>query len=213
MIYTTGKRLKKHDACLKSFKKLIESIPNYTEKTKIPITYIIKSNGIVDAIWSLRAIYGKQQRKQIALEYAIACAKHVLPIFEAEYPTDNRPAKAINTATLKLIFDSPNKKNEADIADAAYAAADAAYAANVAGAYADYAAADAANAAVCAAYAAGAYAAADAAYAAADAADAAADAANAAVCAAANAAVCAAGRQKERAWQKTKLIEILKKYD
>ena len=107
---------------------------------------------------------------------AIAWAEYVLPIFEAKYPEDNRPRKAIVAAK--------NKTDYADYADdAAYAAASAAYADDAA--YAAYAAAYAAYAAASAAAAYAAYAAASAdasaaayaAYAAASAAAAAADAA------------------------------------
>ena len=84
---------------------------------------------------------------------AIAWAEYVLPIFEAKYPEDNRPRKAIVAA-----------KNKTDYAAAAasYAAADAAadasaasYAASAASyaAYAAYAAASASASASAAAFA------------------------------------------------------------
>jgi len=92
--------------------------------------------------------------QDVLVTFAADCAARVLPLFEARFPDDDRPRKAIEAA----------RSGDADAADAAYAAADAAraaYAANAA--YAAYAAAYAARAADAAVYAARA---ADAAYAA-----------------------------------------------
>ena len=118
----------------------------------------------------------------------LACdfAEHVLPIFEKWRPGDLRPREAIAAARAyvrgEIGIGELREKRDAD------AAADAAYAA--------YAYAAAAAAAAAAAYAAYAYAAA--AYAAdAAAADAAADAA------------AAADRSRERAWQATRITEVL----
>jgi len=86
--------------------------------------------------------------REIAVTFAADCAARVLPIFEAEYPDDDRPRRAIEAA----------RSGDANAAYADAAANAAAYAAR---------AADAARAAAYAAYAAnaGAYAAAYAAYA------------------------------------------------
>jgi hypothetical protein len=92
--------------------------------------------------------------QDVLVTFAADCAARVLPLFEARFPDDDRPRKAIEAA----------RSGDADAAYAAYAAADAAraaYAANAA--YAAYAAAYAARAADAAVYAARA---ADAAYAA-----------------------------------------------
>jgi hypothetical protein len=132
-------------------------------------------------------------------EFALGCAKCVLPIYEAKYP-DNKAARECIEATEQYLAGNLdpdtlyNKRRAAaadaaaaaaaDAADAAYAAAYAADAAAADAAYAAAAAADAAYAAdAAAAYAAAAYAAAAYAAAAADA-----DAAYAADAAAADAA-------------------------
>src|SRR3972149_3249413 len=137
------------------------------------------------------------EKKRVAVKFAVACAKAVLPIFEDKFPKDLRPRKAIEAAKKYL-----RNKNAYTAADATYTAANAAYAAadayatnatNAAATYAAntaYAAANAAAAATTyaaaattdAAAAAAAYAAYAAAYAAADAY--AANAANAATTAA-----------------------------
>ncbi len=108
------------------------------------------------------------KRKQY-LAYAIFAAEQVLPIFEAKYPTDDGPGKAIDAT--KAVLQRDTKKNRDAAVDAAYAAS---------AAYAAAAAASAASAAYAAAYAAYAADAADAADAAVDAVDAV-DAADAAV--------------------------------
>ena len=110
----------------------------------------------------MRAVDGKD--KEIRL-FAADCAEFVLPIFEKEYPNDDRPRKAIQAAR-----DYANGLMSREQLAAAWDAADAAWDAAGAAAW------DAADAARAAAW----DAARDAAWAARDAADAARDAAGAA---------------------------------
>ena len=136
--------------------------------------------------------------RDVLVTFAADCAARVLPIFEARFPDDDRPRKAIEAARS-----GGAAADRAHAAYAAYAAANAANAANAAG--------NAANAAANAAYAAyAAYAAARAAAYAANAAYAAAyaatDAAYAAYAANANAA-----DAKERAWQRRHLLRLIEK--
>ena len=121
--------------------------------------------------------------KPTAVKIAIACAEHVLAIFEKKYPNNKRSRKAIEAAIAWV--KNPTEENR-QAAAAAADAADAAYAA-----YAAYAAADADADAADATYAA--YATYAAAYAAADA-DAAAD---------------AYARISERKWQADKIRELV----
>jgi hypothetical protein len=93
--------------------------------------------------------------KKISVQLAVLFVERVLPVYEAKYPNDDRPRKAI--AAAKRWLDDPTEDNRLS-ADAAAADAAAAYAANAASAAA-YAAASAANAAYAAADASGAYAA------------------------------------------------------
>jgi len=206
MIYTTREELKKYNVCKSSFEKLISAIPNYDNAVKISILQIIELNGIADAIWSLRAIIGKKKKEKISIEFAIACAGHVLSLYKLKHPDDNRPGHAIETA--KTVLKSNTKKHRA----AAYAAADAANAAAAdAAAYTTAYATAAAYAAADVAYTAAAYAAV---------ADATTVVAYAYAAAAAYAAVADATdvyvnnrADHERKWQKQKLIEILEKYE
>jgi hypothetical protein len=142
----------------------------------------------------------------VLVTFAADCAARVLPIFEAKFPDDDRPRKAIEAARLGAVAAAAARA--ADAANAAYAHAAAYAAANAA-----YAAAAAANAAANAAYAAAyaAYAAAYAARAAANAAYAAARAADAAYAARAADAARAAAYAKERAWQGRHLLALLRK--
>jgi hypothetical protein len=108
-------------------------------------------------IWWLRK--AGVLEKTLSVRIAVACAEHVLPIYERRKPGDDRPRKASDAA--KAWLENPcegTRKNAAAAAAAAaaaYAAADAA-----AAAYADAAADYAADAAADAAYAAADYAAA-----------------------------------------------------
>ena len=137
MHYTTLNKIRSLSPSIYSFGKLL----NHLGKTKadddpISMKVILDSNGIDDAIWCIRAL-----DKQSAVGFAIYCAEKVLPIFEKEYPDDDRPRKAIEAA--KNINISPDA-----VAAAADAYADAAYAADYASySDADYAAAFAAAAA------------------------------------------------------------------
>jgi hypothetical protein len=117
--------------------------------------------------------------KEENVKLAIFCAKEVLPIFEAKFPDDKRPRKAIKAAIAwcKKPCEETHSVT-ANAAVAAYAAADDAYAASTYAAAANATA----NAAAAAATAASAASATDDAYAAATAAYA--DAANAAAAAA-----------------------------
>jgi hypothetical protein len=156
-------------------------------------------------LW-LASAFGVELDKPRLVTFAADCAERVLPKFEARYPDDQRPRKAIEAARAWVTCPSPETQQQARAAyAAAYAAYDAAYAADDA-AYAAYAAA---------------YAADDAAYAADDAADAAYAAADAAADAAANDAAYAAqrttvaandaayaARPEERHWQANRLREL-----
>jgi len=56
--------------------------------------------------------------KMISIKWAVACANHVLHIFEEQYPDDKKPRQAIETA-YNWIKD-PSKKNRMACKDAAY---------------------------------------------------------------------------------------------
>jgi len=84
----------------------------------------------------------KANSKEICVRFAVFCAEKALPVFEKEYPDDERPRLAIEAAKNWL----KNQTEESRLMAASRAArarAFAAYAAADAAAYAAYAAADA----------------------------------------------------------------------
>ena len=96
-LHTTFAEIKKHDPCTDGYKKLAENlggITKYGRDTPITLMQILDSNGVEDAIWSLRC--GMDEK--FARLFACDCAEHVLYLFEAKYPNDDRPRKAIEVA-------------------------------------------------------------------------------------------------------------------
>lgn len=169
---TTFEKIKSFNPCTCGWKKLIAYYKPEKLSEKVEISDIVKSNGIKDAVWAMRAV---EDKKSVML-FCADVAESVLHIYEKQYPESKAIRECIKAVRLfakdKIYENELREKISAAYtayaaadADAAYAAADAAYAAV-------YAAADAAYAY---AYAYAAYTA-DAAYAAADAAYAYADA-------------------------------------
>lgn len=144
---TTLNKIKEHSPCKEGWEKLL----NYLLKTEaddevLELRTILESNGVEDTIWAMRAAEGKN--KEIRL-FAADCAELVLPIFEKEYPNDDRARKAIQAAR-----DYANALiNAEQLAAAENAAADAVWAAWAAWSAGD-AARDASDAAGAAAWAA-----------------------------------------------------------
>ena len=168
-IYTTLNEIREHSPCSGGWAKLLKSLDKtQADDEPLALEHILDSNGLADALWALRVVKGHDKALRL---FACQCARLVLPIFEKQYPEDDRPRKAIEAAEAFAL----GRIGEDDLekayvyADAAaraayFAAARAADAAYFAAARASRAAADAASyAAYFAAYFAFAY---DAAYAA-----------------------------------------------
>jgi len=93
---TTLNKLKAHDACEPRYKHLLQCLgKTQADDEPISIREILLHNGIQDTIWALRTVEGHD--KEIRL-FACDCAESVLHIFEAEYPNDDRPRKAIEVS-------------------------------------------------------------------------------------------------------------------
>ena len=93
---TTLNKIKAQSPCKNGWDVLL----NHLGKTQaydepLSIATIIKSNGIQDAVWALRAVEGND--KEIKL-FAADCAESVLHIYEKQYPNDDLPRKAIQAA-------------------------------------------------------------------------------------------------------------------
>lgn len=139
MLHTTLILLRKHHACARGYKMLEASLPEY-HAADVPITlaHILKSNGIEDTLWALRATIEPTGRN-VLQEIAVRAAERALPIFEKRRPDDNRVRECIaaTRAFLRGEISHDNlitKRNAADAAAyaAAAAAADAADAADAA---------------------------------------------------------------------------------
>ena len=145
-IFTTLNEIREHSPCTAGWTKLLKSLgKTHADDEPLALEHILDSNGLEDALWALRAVKGHD--KEIRL-FACQCASLVLPIFEKQYPGDDRPRKAIEAAEA-FALGQIGKAELAKADAAAYVAYAAAYAA-----YAAYAAAYAAYAAAYAAYAA-----------------------------------------------------------
>ena len=199
---TTLNKIRSHRPCVSGWKKILTYL-NKTEADDEPlsISTILKSNGIDDALWALRAVDGYD--KEIKL-FAVWCARQVQHLMK-----DQRSINSLDVAEKYLACSAVLEEVKMAAADAADAADAATYAAATyaAAAYAADAAADAANAAANATYDAATYAA-DAAYAA----YAAYDAYDAAATYAA-ATYAAAAKQQMIEKQTEKLLEICSSFE
>ena len=97
MLHTTLKLCKEKEACTVGFKILKKSLPkNHSDDDLIPLTHIIKSNGLDDCLWALRATI--EDNEYLSRSFAIWCARQSLQYWQAAYPDDNRVRDCIDTA-------------------------------------------------------------------------------------------------------------------
>jgi len=200
MLHTAFNKCHEAGAYPEGYRKLAKAlggVNKYGKDTPIPLSKIVESNGLLDAIWTLRCTL--EPSKDIQIEFASTCAEHVLHFYEDKYPNDDRPRKAIEAARACITDKSQAVWAAArDVARAAARAAwEAAGAAAEADAEAAWAAAEAAAEAAEAAAGAAAWAAGD--------------AAGAAAWAAARAAAEADAEADEREWQTKTFLGLLKK--
>lgn len=106
MITTTLKQIRKAGPCglrpenngsLTGYLKLKAFLGDeWDDDAPIKFSQIAESNGINDALWCLRTVCPEHE-KEVRL-FAADCAEQVLHIYEARYPSDNRPRLAIEAA-------------------------------------------------------------------------------------------------------------------
>ena len=93
---TTLKAIRAFSPCSGGWRTLTRSLnPDGLDldlETEITYLQILESNGLEDAIWSLRTA------PLLAVEFSTACAERGFGIFEAKYPDDSRPRKAVEAA-------------------------------------------------------------------------------------------------------------------
>jgi hypothetical protein len=121
MLHTTFNKCHEAGACPEGYRKLAKAlggVDKYGKDTPIPLSKIVESNGLLDAIWTLRCTL--EPSENIQIEFACRCAEHVLHFYEDKYPDDNRLRKAIET-TRACITDKSQAARDAT-RDAALAA-------------------------------------------------------------------------------------------
>ena len=97
MLHTTLKLCKEKEACTVGFKILKKSLPkNHSDDDLIPLTHIIKSNGLDDCLWALRATI--EDNEHLSRSFAIWCARQSLQYWQAAYPNNRRVRDCIDTA-------------------------------------------------------------------------------------------------------------------
>ena len=131
---TTLNQIRKHSPCTAGWKKLLSTLgKTKSDDEEVSIIQVLDSNGLDDALWTLRAVKGRD--KEIRL-FAVWCARQVQHLM-----TDKRSINALDVAEK---FANGEVIQE-ELAAAGAAARDAAWAA--AGDAARAAAGDAARAA------------------------------------------------------------------
>ena len=98
MMQTTFRRLEEAGACKERYlflAKNLGGIKKYGKDTPITLKQILDINGLDDALWALRACNDAEKfSRLLACDYA----ERVLSIWEAQYPEDDRPRKAIEVS-------------------------------------------------------------------------------------------------------------------
>lgn len=96
---TTLARIKAHNPCEDGLEQLLKHLGSgYPEDKEVDLLTILESNGVAHFIWAIRAVEDIWIAKRITRDLAIKFAERVLPIFEKEYPKNNKPRKAIEVA-------------------------------------------------------------------------------------------------------------------
>ena len=138
MIYTTLELCKEKSACASGYKMLKKSLgQDHKDTDLIPLTHVIKSNGLQDAIWSLRAT--TEPCRDFITNYVLWCAEQVLDIYEKKYPDDKRIREYLE-GVKKYQLDEISKDDLIILRHAAANATYTDYTAAAAYAYVDYAA-------------------------------------------------------------------------
>jgi hypothetical protein len=110
--------IKSKSPCEDGYAKLLKSLgKTQADDEPIRIEQILESNGINDTIWVIwNCIKGREMDKRNLL---VDIAESVLHIFEAKYPDDTRPRRAI-----EMIRNEKATKEELEAAGAATRVAD-----------------------------------------------------------------------------------------
>ena len=99
VLVTSLCRLRKFNACSGRYAHLVDKLgPEWGDKDDINLLDILKHNGTDDCLWALYATVKHPEVYRVIRLMAADFAEAVLPIYEKEYPKDDRPRKAIKAA-------------------------------------------------------------------------------------------------------------------
>ena len=93
-ITTTLKQIRKHSPCEDGWEKLLKHLgKTKADDEPVKFSFILKNNGIDDALWCLRALPSEYHGRirHLTADYA----ERVLHLYEKEHPNDKRPRRAI----------------------------------------------------------------------------------------------------------------------
>lgn len=141
MLFTTRTLLHKNYIWALRERRFFSRYRPVADDEPIPLTAVLAVNGINDAAWCLCATTKPTESDQFVQMLAADFAEHVLPIFEAKFPDNPAPRRAIET--VRRFARGEATKQELANAYKAVRAAD--VAADVAHARAAYYAAEAAS--------------------------------------------------------------------
>jgi len=88
---TTLKRIRAHSPCTDGWKKLLQNLgKTEADDEPLPLTIILESNGLDDALWCLRTVDGHDREIRL---FAVECARSVQHLM-----TDKRSINALYVA-------------------------------------------------------------------------------------------------------------------
>ncbi len=105
MITTTLRQIRQHNPCREGWRTLLSALgKTEVDDEPLPLTTILQSNGLDDALWCLRTITGYD--KEI-IRFALACAQEVRHLM-----TDQRSLNVLDA--LERHLESPLSRQELD---------------------------------------------------------------------------------------------------
>ena len=130
MITTTLRQIRQHNPCREGWRTLLSALgKTEVDDEPLPLTTILQSNGLDDALWCLQTLTGHDEE---IIRFALACVHEVSHLM-----TDQRSLNVLDA--LERHFESPLSKQEIDrvlaearAAEAAVRAAEAVWAAEAA---------------------------------------------------------------------------------
>jgi len=95
MITTTLRQIRQHSPCSSSWRTLLSALGKTgIDDEPLPLTTILRSNGLDDALWCLRTITGHD--KEI-IEFSLACLREIKHLM-----TDKRASSSWSDAARNL---------------------------------------------------------------------------------------------------------------